>query len=435
VSRIFWKWLVRATLITCVSTQAQAVVVEQWTTSNGMSVLFSQSKALPLVDFQLSFRAGSAYDGDLPGVASLSNALLIDGYRNVSAQQVAVNIENLGARIGYGTSRDRAWMSLRSLSYQDHLESSVRLFATIASEPAFPQDALERDRKNLLSGLKERHNKASALADYEFNRALYEGHPYQYGSSGHESSVEKIGRDNLLFFHQKHYVAANANLAISGDLSLAEAENYAELISKSLSRGERANPIPRVTLSPAQIDHYRFESTQTHIRIGLPVLRRDNPDYYALKLGNHILGGSAQSWLMQSLREEEGLTYGVYSHFSAYESRGPFRIRLQTQNENVEKVLARLQLLMTQFIENGPSEVELEAAKKNLTGSLALSQDSNRKINGQLALIGFYGLELNYLEHYKNRILDIDANEIRSVFQQYLMMDHLVTVIVGSDLE
>ncbi|MFT5505621.1 MAG: zinc protease [Gammaproteobacteria bacterium] len=431
----FWIRLLQAAFVACVSTHAQSVEVERWTTSNGMMVFFNQSKALPLVDFQLSFRAGSAYDGELPGLAGLTNALLIDGYKNINAQQVAVNIESLGARIGYGTSRDRAWMSLRSLSYSDHLEPAVKLFANIVSEPAFPEDALERDRKNLLSGLKERLNQPSALADYEFNRALYKGHPYQYGSSGHELSVEKISRNDLLFFHRRLYVSANANLAISGDLSLSEAKIYAELIAKPLNRGERSNPVPPVSPTLAQTDHYSFESKQTHIRIGLPVLRRDNPDYYALKLGNQILGGSAQSWLMQSLREEQGLTYGVYSHFSAYESRGPFQISLQTQNENVDRVLASLKLLMTKFIENGPSEVELEAAKKNLTGSLALSQDSNRKINSQLAFIGFYDLELNYLEVYKNKIRSIDVEEIRSAFRQYLKMDHLLTVTVGSDLE
>ena len=239
---------------------------------------------------------------------------------------------------------------------------------------------------------------------------------------------------SLIAFHQRYYVARNANLAIVGDLSANQARQYAEQLTRYLKPGEPAKPLTEIGRSSAagQTIRVDFDATQTHIKLGMPVLQRQDADYFALFVGNHVLGGSGfSSRLVQEIREDRGLAYSVYSFFVPMASNGPFEMSLQTANDQAQQALGLLDELLAEFITDGPTEQELEHAKGNITGSFPLKIDSNKKIVDYLALIGFYGLPLDYLDSFNGRVLAVTAEQIRDAFKRRVETGAMTRVIVG----
>jgi len=411
-----------------------ALDIQQWTTQNGVEVLFVEAHELPMVDVRLNFRAGSALDGQQRGISRLVNALLVEGTGDYSAQQIAREFESTGAQLGHNSLRDMAWVSLRSLSDPALRARTVDLFARVSALPSFPTDAIERDRRALLLSLAERKKAIGSVVEDTFMQNVYRGHAYAIGPGGSEAGLEGISRDDLVAFHRRYYVGRNANLAIVGDLTASQARQYAEQLTRYLEPGEPAAAVADITRSSAagQTIRVDFDATQTHIKLGMPVLRRQDPDFFALYIGNHVLGGSGfSSRLVQEIRENRGLVYSVYSYFLPMAGKGPFQMSLQTANDQAQQALGLLDELLADFIANGPTAQELEHAQSNITGSFPLKIDSNNKVVEYLALIGFYDLPLDYLDSFNQRVLEVTAQQIRDAFKRRVDPDSMTRVIVG----
>ncbi len=425
---------IRIAALFFVSGNVFALDIHDWTTDNGVRVLFVEARDLPMIDVRLTFKAGSSRDGELPGISRLVNALLVEGTGDLNAEQIAQGFESTGAQLGHDSLRDMAWVSLRTLSDPVLRDKTVDLFARVAALPSFPTDAIERDRTAMLLGLAERKKNISSVTEDTFFREVYRGHAYQIGSHGTEASLKAITQDNLKSFHSKHYVGRNANLAIVGDLSLGDARSYAIALTRYLQAGQPADPVMDLEVSPVagETINVQFDATQTHVMLGMPTLSRQDKDYFALYVGNHILGGSGfSSRLMQEIREDRGLVYSVYSFFLPMESRGPFQMALQTSNAQAEEALQLLVELLNEFVDKGPTEEELEHARNNITGSFPLKIDSNKKTVDYLALMGFYDLPLDYLDTFNDRILAVSLDDIRDAFQRRVKQDVMTRIIVG----
>jgi zinc protease len=170
--------------------------------------------------------------------------------------------------------------------------------------------------------------------------------------------------------------------------------------------------------------------------MGQPGISRDDPDYFPLYVGNHILGGSGLvSMLSDELREKRGLTYGVYSYFRPMQQLGPYQMALQTRNEKALEALTVLRDTVKNFVETGPSEAQLTAAKQNITGGFALRVDSNSKIADYLAMIGFYDLPLDYLDNFNDKVNAVTVAEIKDAFERRVNADKMLTVLVGGKTE
>ncbi len=424
-----------STLFVFTAPQALALNIKNWNTQNGARVLFVESHDLPMIDVRVTFKAGSSRDGKLSGVSRLVNALLVDGTGRYSAEDIAETFESTGAQLGHDSLRDMAFVSLRSLSEQAMLDKTIDLFARVIALPSFPQDAIERDRKSMLISLAERKKDISSVVEDAFFEHVYQGHPYRQGPQGSEETLRAITQQNLKDFHAQYYVANNATLAIVGDLTLQQAKQLAEQMTTYLKPGKVAEEIPPIMPSEQkQIETIKipFKATQTHIQQGMPVLTRKDPDYFALYVGNHILGGSGfSSRLMQEIRENRGLVYSVYSYFMPMESNGPFEMSLQTSTVNAEQAAELLNKLLQDFIKNGPDEKELEHAKNNITGGFPLKIDSNKKIVEYLSLIGFYDLPLDYLNSFNDRVNAITRETIKDAFKRRVNPANMTRIIVG----
>lgn len=407
--------------------------IQHWSTENGARVYFVEAPELPIVDVQVIFDAGAARDSNNGGAAILTNALLSEGAGGLDANQISERFDELGASFGADAQRDMAVLKLRSLSEPDVLQKALETLRLVLTQPEFPENAFQRERKRLLVGIEQRKQSPGALADEAFYKAIFRSHPYSSMPMGYENSIKSLGVADLKAFYKRFYVSSNAVVAIVGDLDRAEAERVAEALVAKLPKGQRAAELPGVAVlgeaESVKIDH---PSAQTHILVGQPGMKRGDPDYFALYIGNHILGGNGLvSRLSNEIREKRGLSYSAYSYFLPMRKNGPYTIGLQTRNEQADEALNVLRQTVGQFIEQGPSEEELAAAKKNITGGFPLRIASNKKIIGYIGMIGFYGLPLDYLDTFNDNINATSVESIRDAFKRRLDPDKMVTVLVG----
>jgi len=409
--------------------------IEHWVTSNGARVYYAASPELPMIDVRVVFDAGSARDGKQPGLAQLTNGLLDQGAGKLNADQIAERLEGLGANLNTSSYRDMAIVSLRSLTDPALLDPALDIMTLVISQPSFPADAFKLQQKRTLIALRGQKESPRDIAEKAFFAAVYGDHPYASPPLGTENSVSALTRKDIVTYHKRFYAGRNAVVAIVGAVDRAAAEKIAERVVGKLPAGEAAPALPPVkALDPSEIEHISYPSAQTHILMGQPGISRDDPDYFPLVLGNHILGGSGLiSRISDEVREKRGLAYSAYSYFLPMHVPGPFIAGLQTRNEKADAALGVLRDTVRDFIDKGPTADELAAAKKNITGGFALKLDSNSKIVDNLAAIGFYKLPLDYLDTYNRRIEAVSAEQIRDAFRRRIHPQDMATVMVGSD--
>ncbi|PNG33353.1 peptidase M16 [Pseudomonas protegens] len=406
--------------------------VQTWSTAEGAKVLFVEARELPMFDMRLIFAAGSSQDGNTSGLALLTNAMLNEGVPGKDVGAIAQGFESLGADIGNGAYKDMAVVSLRSLSAVDKREPALELFAEVVGQPTFPADSLARIKNQLLAGFEYQKQNPGKLASLELMQRLYGSHPYAHASEGNAKSVPGISLAQLQAFHAKAYTAGNVVIALVGDLSRSDAEAIAAQVSAALPKGPALAKVEQPTEPKASIGHIEFPSSQTNLLLAQLGIDRDDPDYAAVSLGNQILGGGGfGTRLMSEVREKRGLTYGVYSGFTPMQARGPFMINLQTRAEMSEGTLKLVQDVFADYLKNGPTQKELDDAKRELAGSFPLSTASNADIVGQLGAMGFYNLPLSYLEDFMRQSQALTVEQVKAAMNKHLGVDKMVIVSAG----
>ncbi|MDH1262962.1 pitrilysin family protein [Pseudomonas sp. GD03944] len=409
--------------------------IQTWQTAEGAKVLFVEAHELPMFDLRLTFAAGSSHD-QVPGQAMLTNAMLNEGVPGKDVGAIAAGFESLGADFGNGAYRDMAVASLRSLSAKEQRDPALKLFNEVLGQPTFPADALARIKNQVLAGFEYQKQNPGKLAGLALFEKLYGNHPYAQPSDGTPESIPTITREQLKAFHAKAYAAGNAVIALVGDLSRSEAEALVAQVSASLPKGPALPKIAQPQKPKPGTTHIEFPSNQTHLMIAQLGIDRRDPDYAALYLGNQVFGGGGfGARLMEEVREKRGLTYGVYSGFSAMQARGPFMINLQTRADMSSGTLQLIKELLRDFIANGPTEEELDKAKRELAGSFPLSTASNAAIVGQLGSMGFYDLPLTYLEDFMSQTQALTVEQVKAAMARHLDPDALVIVTAGPTVE
>ncbi|MDR3298979.1 MAG: insulinase family protein [Candidatus Accumulibacter sp.] len=410
-----------------------APVIEHWVAPSGARVYFVENRALPMLDVQVDFPAGRSSDpAGKPGLASLTHALLDMGVEGLDENAIADRLADLGARISGGVELDRASLGLRTLSATVTREAALDVFRAVLSTPKFPADVFEREKARMVAALKESLTRPDTIASRAFWAALYPGHAY--GSHATPESLAAIARDDLERFHREHYGVGGAVVTIVGDVGRGEAEALAQKLTAGLPSGGGHPPSGALEPHAGGEQRLAHPAAQAHVLIGLPALKRGDADFFALQVGNYTLGGGGfVSRLMREVREKRGFAYSVYSAFLPLAQPGPFQIGLQTRKEQAGEALSVVRDVLGRFLDEGPDEAELLAAKQYLAGSFPLRLDSNGKLLDNVAVIGFYGLPLDYLDTYVDRIEKVTAADIRAAFARHVRRGNLVTVVVGGE--
>lgn len=408
--------------------------IQYWETSSGARVYFVENRDLPILDVSVEFAAGSSMDTPgKSGRANLAQHLLSLGAGGLSEDQIATTLADAGAQLKSQFDRDRAGVSLRTLSSIKERTQALDVFARIIQQPEFPKDIVTREKTRIIASIKESSTKPDYIGDRELMKMLYGQHPYGLNEAGEIETLSRLQREDLIAFYRSHYVAKNAIIAMIGDVTRQEAAAIAERLTEKLPAKDAETTISAVAIPPAGVKRIPHPAAQSHIQLAYPGLRRNDPDYFPLLVGNHILGGGGfVSRLMEEVRQQRGLAYSVYSFFSPYQEQGPFLVGLQTKKEQSEDAFALVQQVLKNFVENGPTEEELVAAKQNIIGGFPLRIDSNNKILGFLSVIGFYQLPLTFLTDYLVAVEAVTIEQIRQAFQRRIQPDGMVAVIVGA---
>jgi zinc protease len=392
------------------------------------------AKEIPIVDIQLAFRAGSVRDGNQFGIADLTADLLSEGTKHYNVDQLAEAFESTGAQFDVNTTSDMAVVSLRSMTDPVALTPSIALFNQVLTQSVFPEKSILRLKQQVLQSLAQRGQFPNVLALDAFYENVFAGSPYAHRSIGNVETISPLKRGDIQAFFQRYYVANNAVMTIVGSVPLREAKKISEAVLAHVALGEKAPKLPMVTKTQSKNIHINNPSSQTHILIGTVGMNRHTPDYYALLMGNAILGGSSMtSQLFKEVREKKGWAYAVDSVFLPLENNGPFFISLQSRANEAESAVALSQKVLNDFIQHGPTKAEITAAKKNMIGLLPLRMSSNAAISAELLNITFYDLPVNRLQLFKKEIKKQTVNSVRNAFQNQMKDAGWVVVTVGKN--
>jgi len=431
------KMLLAAFLLVVTGNLFAAPQIQHWQMDNGVRVYFVENHDLPLLDVSLGFDAGSRRDApEKSGLASLVRRTLAMGAGGLNEDEISKRMADVGAVLGGSLDDDRAGVSLRTLSSEREREQALGVMARVIQQPEFPEAVLQREKNRIIAALKEAETQPDHIAGKAFSAMLYGTHPYARESSGEVATVAKLTRRDAVDFYHGWYRSDNAVLAIIGDVTQAQAQAIATRLSGALPRGQgKDQPLPPVApLAQAETRRIAHPATQSHILMGMPGMRRDDPDYFPLFVGNYILGGGGfDSRLLDEVRQKRGLAYSAHSYFIPMLQEGPFQIGLQTRRDQADQALAVVRETLAKYVAAGPTEAELKQAKDNLIGGFPLRIDSNQKILDYLSVIGYYRLPLTYLGDFSAKVEKVSVADIRDAFVRRVKPEVMATVIVAAD--
>ena len=422
---------------------AQATLpIEQLESFNGARAYLVQTKSLPMVDIEVSIDAGDRYDpAGKSGLADLVAGLMTYGARGdkglLSEAQIADEIADLGANIGFSVSGERATLRIRSLSRKDLRDRVVQLAAAMLSAPSYDANIVAREKQRTITSLLEAETKPEYVLERRFKSMVYGNYPLAQSPS--VKSVSAITPADLAQFHKRFYRSDRMIVSIVGDVDQAQAkEIFQNLLKKIPQAGPNIPTLIQLQRSPVEPLSERevfipFDSQQAHIAMGMTAVTRNNPDYFPLLVGNYILGGGGfVSRLMSEVREKRGLAYSVFSYFSPGKDAGIFQAGLQTKSDQGSLALEVMSQTIAHFIANGPTVSELLAAKANLVNGYPLRIDNNRKLLDNVSSIVWNDLPLNTMEIWTQQVEAVTLDQVTAAFQKYLAMDRMKIVVLGA---
>ena len=419
-----------------------ALPIEHWTHASGAQVYLVQSPGIAMVDVQLDFDAGDRRSPvgktGLAGVmasATRNGVKAADGQGALDENGLGEAWADLGASFAANAGSDRLTFALRSLSYPDVLAQASALAARQLGEPAFPDKLWQRDRPKMIASIKEANTRPATVAARAFGKAVYGKHPY--GRETTEADLRNISSADMQALHAQAVRACYARISMVGAVDRAQADALvATLLARLPQGGCPALPLVEEVqpLSGPSEQRIAFDSAQAHVLVGQPGIKRNSPDYFALLVGNHILGGGGfTARLTEEVREKRGLTYGIYSSFAPGLHAGAFTISLQTRPDQAQQALDILRAELQRFVADGPTAQELQAAKDNLVGGFALRIDTNRKLLDNVANIAWNDLPLDYLATWTAQVQRVSAADIRQAFARTLQPQSMATVVLGAN--
>lgn len=412
---------------------AKPFATQHWQTKNGAHVIFYQALEVPMLDISVAFAAGSAYDGDAFGLSALTTHLIDQGNNSLDANTVAEQLADTGAQFEAANNRDMIILNLKTLTKADSLKKATETFTAIINHPDFPESAFNREKAQLLMAIAQTQESPDEVAEQTFFQALYNKHPYAHPIIGTRDHVSVLTSEQVRHFYQQFFVGNNATIVMVGAIDQTLARQLSEQITQDLPKGLTADGIPKALATTEEMYiEVPFPSSQTVLRLGQVGINHHDPHYFPLQVGNYILGGDAlASRLADELREKRGLTYGVSSQFAPMPGLGPFVISFSTKNSQSLSAIDITRKTLSSFLQTGPTEQELVAAKQYLTGSFPLSLASNRSIANMLLKKAFYHLPEDYLDTYVAHINAVTVSEIKEAFNQLIKPDKFLQVTVG----
>jgi zinc protease len=403
------------------------------TLSNGLTLILSERRGLPIVAANLVLKTGSdANPLDKPGLANFVAAMLDEGTATRNALQIADQVAQLGASLTTGSSMDATTASVRSLT--KNFGPTLDILADVVLHPSFPAEEIERQRASRLAGLVQQRDNPAQVAALVLASALYgTKHPYGYAEVGTEGSVKAVTRGDMDGFWKQNFVPNNAALVVAGDISLPELRALAEKSFGSWARGTPAQPnlgAPSTTAARIVIVD-KAGSPQTQVRVAGIGAARSSPDFRPMQVMNIALGGLFSSRINMNLREAHGYTYGASSGFSFRRAAGPFQVASGIRTDVTAPAVDEIFKELRGMVERPLTEDELTKAKDAMANSLPGAFESSANAVGNFSNVFIYDLGLDYYTKYAAQVNAVTRDQTLTMAKKYLDPSKMVVIAVG----
>jgi len=407
---------------------AQAVEIQKVTSPSGIEAWLVEDHTVPLVALNFAFEGGSAQDPDgKEGLTRLLAATLDEGAGDLESEAFHGRLEELAISIGFSTGKDRFYGSLRTLT--PTLREATELLALAVNAPRFDVTPVDRMKAQLVTRARRNESNPDAIAGRSLARAMFGDHRYARPTLGTTGTLEQLTASDLAEQHRK--LLARDGLTI-GVVGAVDADTLAEILDEVFADlPGSADLVPIADLAPASGIEISDDLAvpQTTILLGLPGLKRNDPDYQAAYVMNHILGGGTfTSWMYQEVREKRGLSYSTGTSLSPYAHTGLLIGSAATKADRAGETVQVMLDQIRRMVADGPSEAELLAAKQFLTGSYALRFDSSGKIASQLVALQNADLGIDYFDRRNSEIDAVTLEDVRRVAQR-LLADKAPTIV------
>jgi zinc protease len=409
-------------------------VAQEKVLPNGLRVVVANRAVTPLVSLALYVRSGAEIDPpNLAGLTDLTASLLDQGTATRSAPEIAEAADALGGSLGTGAGFDQSQVSISVTTPK--VAAAMDLLADVVRNPAFAPEEIERERKQMLDDLRVALSQPGSIARFVAARAVYGDGAYGHSAGGTPTSLPRIQRDDIVKLHDTYYRPDNATLVFAGDIDLARAVQLAEH-----SFGDWKAPAAALPPAPAGQGVRKLAPT---IAIDLPgtgqaavtavhgAIARDSAEFYPGIVADAVLGGSYSARLNEEIRIKRGLSYGARSGLDTRRQAGSFGGSAQTKNTSAVEVAGLLLGEFERLSSAPPDADELAARKATLSGNFGFSLETTRGLLGQVANLAVYGLPLDELAHYLDKVQAVSADQVRTFAQAHLGREGMSVIIAG----
>ena len=434
---IFSVVFLAALLLTAVPTAWAAPQIQEARLANGLRVLLIEAHNIPMVAMQLSLPAGSRFDAaGKGGSAGLMAAMLTDHTALHDDKAWADWLDSEAVHLGAGAGQDEMHLSLMVL--KESLAPGLDAFSEALLQPGWNEKRFAIMREDSVAAAKKAKEEPGTRAAEASTALLFGDHPYGHRSSGSVESLQRIALEDLQMLYRAQVRPEGAVLAVSGDITLKELLPLLEArLAGWQGRPEKGlfDIAPAEPVAGKQVD-VNLPTTQTLVQFARLGIARSDKEFFPLFVLNHLLGGGGfASRLMEEVREKRGLVYGIYSYFVPLAVPGPFVISLQTRADQAGEAEKVVRDVLSGLAAGSITEQELKACKDNLIGSFAQRMDSNRERVGLMAMIGLYGLPLDYLAAWTESVQAVSLKQVRQQAAQFLDPEQWNRVRVGAGLK
>lgn len=403
---------------------------ETFTLRNGLRVIVVENRRIPMVSFQITLDIEPILQGNAAGFTDLAGTMMREGTKNRTKPQIDEQIDFIGASL-FTMSTGMFGSSLTR-----HKETLLEIMSDVLLNPTFPEEELQRNLKQMRSGLEANRSEASFIADNVSRVALY-GSAHPYGEVVSPETLENITTDKLRKYHQTFFRPNVAYLVVVGDINAREARRLATRYFGRWRRGDVPqihHPTPAPPAGNKVVFANKPAAIQSLVEVTYPVVfTPGNPDAIKASVMNSILGGGVFSGrLMQNLREDKGYTYGARSWLSSDPLVGHFGASTEVRNSVTDSTVVEILAEMRRLIHEPVDEKTLQLVKNFMSGSFARSLESPRTIAGFALNVKRYNLPEDYYANYLANLQAVTAADVQSMAAKYLKPDNAVIVVVGN---
>ncbi len=407
------------------------IKIKEVVSPGGITAWLVEDPSIPFTALELRFRGGTSLDAPgKRGAIHLMTALLEEGAADLEARAYARALEALAASFGYDSSSDSVSISARFLS--ENRDEAMALLRDTILTPRFDQEAIERVRGQVLSGLRSDAKDPGEIAAATYRELAFGDHPYGSNGSGTITSVTALTRDDMLAAKDAVFARDRLYVGAVGDITAQELGKLLDDLLGGLPLTGAPFPAPATYGLTGGVTVVEFDTPQSVAVFGQRGIERDDPDFFAAYVLNQVLGGgSFESRLMTEVRQKRGLTYGVYSYLAPRDLVATYRGGVSSANDRIAEAISVISDEWAKMAETGVTQEELDAARTYLTGAYPLRFDGNSRIASIMVGMQMQGLPIDYITTRNAKVEAVTLEEVNRVARELLDPAGLRYVIVG----